>query len=50
MKINNDKYYTPIDLANYCIDKVYEVVGEENISEVIEPSVGSGNFLKHPNM
>lgn len=50
MKIDNDKYYTPIDLANYCIDKVYEVVGEENISEVIEPSVGSGNFLKHPNM
>lgn len=48
MKINNDKYYTPIDLANYCIDKVYEIIGEENISEVIEPSVGSGSFLKHP--
>lgn len=48
MKINNDKYYTPIDLANYCIDKTYAIIGEENISEVIEPSVGSGNFLKHP--
>lgn len=48
MKINNDKYYTPIDLANYCWDKVLEIIGEENISEVIEPSVGSGNFLQHP--
>lgn len=48
MKINNDKYYTPIDLANYCWDKVLEIIGEENISEVVEPSVGSGNFLQHP--
>lgn len=47
MKINNDKYYTPIDLANYCWDKVLEIVGEENISEIIEPSVGNGSFLHH---
>jgi hypothetical protein len=25
-KIENDKYYTPIDLANYCWDKVYEII------------------------
>lgn len=43
-KIENDKYYTPKDLAKYCIDKVYETIGEENISETIEPSAGSGSF------
>lgn len=47
-KIRNDKYYTPPDLANYCWDKVLEIIGEENISEVIEPSVGNGAFLNHP--
>lgn len=26
-----------------------EIIGEENISEVIEPSVGNGAFLHHPN-
>lgn len=47
MKIENDKYYTPIELANYCWDKVLEIVGEENISEVIEPSCGNGAFYHH---
>ena len=46
-KIKNDKYYTPLDLANYCWDKVLEIIGEENISEVIEPNVGNGAFLNH---
>lgn len=43
-KIKNDKYYTPKELAKYCIDKTYEIIGEENISEVIEPSAGNGSF------
>lgn len=43
-KIKNDKYYTPTNLAKYCIDKTYKIIGEENISEVIEPSAGSGSF------
>lgn len=47
-KIQNDKYYTLPNLANYCWDKVLEVIGEENISEVIEPSVGNGAFLNYP--
>lgn len=47
-KIENDKYYTPIELANYCWDKVLEIVGEENISEIIEPSCGNGAFYHHP--
>lgn len=47
-KIENDKYYTPISLANYCWDKTLEVIGEENISEIIEPSCGDGSFYHHP--
>lgn len=43
-KIDLDKYYTPLDKAKYCIDKVYEIIGENNISEVIEPSAGDGSF------
>lgn len=43
-KIKNDKYYTSKELAKYCIDKTYEIIGEENISEVIEPSAGNGSF------
>lgn len=43
-KIELDKYYTDKRLAKYCIDKTYEIIGEENISEVIEPSAGNGSF------
>lgn len=44
MKIDNDKYYTPVDLAKYCIDKAFEIIGEENVTEIIEPSAGNGSF------
>lgn len=44
-KIKYDKYYTPVDLAKYCIDKTKEVIGEENITEYLEPSAGAGVFL-----
>lgn len=47
IKIENDKYYTPIPIANYCWDKVLEIIGEENISEIIEPSCGDGAFYHH---
>lgn len=43
-KIINDKYYTPIDLAYKLINKTYDVIGKDVITEVIEPSVGSGSF------
>lgn len=46
-KIFNDKYYTPIELANYCWSKTIEIIGEEKISEIIEPSVGNGAFLHY---
>lgn len=47
MKIQDDKYYTPIDLANRCIDRVIETIGLENITDVIEPSCGDGSFFHH---
>lgn len=47
MKIVNDKYYTPIDLANHCLDLVDKYIGKDNISEIIEPSCGNGAFFHH---
>lgn len=47
MKINNDKYYTPIEVANYCWNKVIEKIGSENISDIIEPSCGDGAFFHY---
>ena len=46
-KIELDKYYTPKDLAEYCVNKTKEIIGEENISEWLEPSAGCGNFLDY---
>lgn len=44
-KIKNDKYYTPVELAKYCVDKTNEIIGKDNITEYIEPSAGAGVFL-----
>lgn len=49
-KLVLDKYYTPVELANHCIDKVLDMIGENNISEVIEPSIGNGSFTHHKTM
>ena len=43
-KIILDKYYTDKELANDLIKKTYEIVGKDNITEVIEPSAGNGAF------
>lgn len=43
-KIQFDKYYTPPIVAKWCINKAYEVIGKDNISEIIEPSAGGGSF------
>lgn len=43
-KIENDKYYTPTKLANELINKTFEIIGKENISDIIEPSAGDGAF------
>ena len=47
MKIDNDKYYTPIEIANHCWEKVDEIIGLDNITEIIEPSVGGGSFYHY---
>ena len=44
-KIENDKYYTSPELAEYCVKKTKEIIGNDNITEYIEPSAGSGVFL-----
>ena len=31
-------------MAKYCIDKTYEVIGKENIVEIMESSAGNGSF------
>lgn len=46
-KIENDKYYTPKELAKYCVEKVREIIGQDNITEWLEPSAGSGSFLDY---
>ena len=46
-KIYLDKYYTSPELAKYIVDKTISIIGEENITEYIEPSAGSGVFLDY---
>lgn len=46
-RIEHDKYYTPIDLANHCFSKTIEIIGLDNISEIIEPSCGNGSFYHY---
>ena len=43
-KIINDKYYTPIEIANYCWGIVDKIIGLKNVSQIIEPSCGNGAF------
>ena len=46
-KIKNDKYYTSPELAKYCTDKTKEIIGEQNITQYIEPSAGNAVFLDY---
>lgn len=46
-KIPLDKYYTPKELAEYCVNKTKEIIGDENIIEYLEPSAGCGVFLDY---
>jgi hypothetical protein len=48
-KIELDKYYTPDNLAEYCVSKTNEIIGKENIKEYLEPSAGAGSFLPYLN-
>lgn len=44
-KIPNDKYYTPQDIAEYCVNKTREILKDVEITEWLEPSAGAGAFL-----
>lgn len=44
-KIPNDKYYTPSDIAEYCVNKTREILKDVEITEWLEPSAGAGAFL-----
>lgn len=46
-KIKLDKYYTPIEVANHCWEKVNEIIGLNNIDFIIEPSCGNGSFCHY---
>jgi hypothetical protein len=43
-KIEFDKYYTPPIVAKWCIEKAYEIIGKDNITEIVEPAAGAGSF------
>lgn len=47
IKIKDDKYYTPPDLAQHIFNKTNEIIGSHNITEYIEPSAGAGVFLDY---
>lgn len=46
MKLDADKYYTDPVLCKACIEIIKEVIGEENITEWVEPSAGCGTFSR----
>lgn len=43
----NDEYYTPEDLAEYCVNKTKEVLNLPNTTKYMEPSAGGGAFLPY---
>ncbi len=45
MRIENDKYYTPREIANFCVQELLKVVDKGEISDVLEPSIGNGAFI-----
>jgi len=47
MKLINDSYYTPIEIAHRLCDLTFEIIGKENITDIIEPSAGNGAFSNY---
>ena len=45
-KLHLDQYYTSDSIAQHCIDKAREILKNEKVTEVIEPSAGNGVFSK----
>jgi len=49
-KINLDKFYTPKETVNRCVEIFFNMIDIEDITEIIEPSAGNGVFsLQIPN-
>lgn len=46
MKIEHDKYYTPDDVAEKCVELFLKSVSPDEITECIEPAVGGGAFVR----
>lgn len=46
MKIEHDKYYTPVDVATRCFNKTIDIIGNDNIHYIVEPSCGAGAFCQ----
>ena len=48
-KIPNDKYYTPSDVAEHCVQVTREVMRKQGVTvtEWLEPSAGAGAFLPY---
>ena len=46
MKIKDDKYYTPPDLARELIIKTLKLINPKNVTNIVEPSAGNGSFSK----
>lgn len=43
-KILLDKYYTPDNIVDICLNLFFKFFRKEDISEVVEPSAGNGSF------
>lgn len=43
----NDEYYTPKDLARYCVNKTKEILKLPEDTKFLEPSAGGGVFLSY---
>lgn len=48
MRIQNDKYYTPNDVVDFCLEELKKVLKQDDFvpTRVIEPSAGNGAFSK----
>ena len=44
-RADKDAYFTPVELCSWCLDQLNDVV-ELDGAKALEPSVGSGNFIK----
>lgn len=44
-KLHLDKYYTPRPVADHTVEMTFELIGAENITEIVETSAGAGVFI-----